>query len=350
MIKKTNKYDAVLIIPFYNEEKYIKNTLACLDRQKFSNAWCVVFIDNNSKDTTKDIISRFCTEKDIPYTIVFEPKQGTVYSRKRGLNEALKLSKDIIISTDADTMFSPQFIKSTFNDLKDGADVLVGGRTKNARIDLWKRILSKELFNWLRKIRNLEYKIFGPYFFGSHFAIKADFYKKVLMFNPEEHEKFMGEDIFLSRRCHFIGGNFRKSSLSVSAHERRVIKYQDEVFFDFVGNRPSAHQSAYGFGELNYQVLNAKEADSIKKQVLDFTTERFLWSTCDAWLFWMNTNKVHMNSYKAFIKAVDFVDIPQTIFEVDNKRKSQQNLYLAFKKSSFVKAKKQINNYLLETK
>lgn len=346
-------YNVVIVIPFYNEELYIGKTLACLSAQKVSpkTTWHVVFVDNNSTDHTARIIRAFCRQAGIFYSLIHEAKQGTVYSRTRGLLYASKISKDIIMSTDADTTFLPTFIASTLNDMNTHhSDVLSGKRIASKNVRLWKMIVAPNIVNIYRKIGNLEYTIFGPYFFGSYFAIRADFFKKIALFNPPEHELFMGEDILLSRRCYYMGASFSQSSTRVTLHPRRDIVNQEIRLANFVGNDVYSHMSKHSENELRFKSLSPKQELAIQRDLLNFETGRFIWMLEDAFLFWEKTGNIYPVALETAQKSADFIGLPFSILKSASIELNQNNAYVALCSEYFTRAKKRIASYLYENK
>jgi glycosyltransferase involved in cell wall biosynthesis len=106
-----------VVIPAYNEEKYIKACLDSLMRQEEMPGE-IILIDNNSTDKTVKIA------KDYPVRIVVEKDQGMIPARNRGFNEA---KYDIIAQTDADTILPPDWIKKIKKAFKDRKLVAVSG-------------------------------------------------------------------------------------------------------------------------------------------------------------------------------------------------------------------------------
>jgi len=86
-----------VIIPVYNEEKYIANCLKCLANQT-TKANEIIIIDNNSTDRTINVVKKFI--KKLPLKILKEKKQGIIACRNKGFNSA---KGDILVRIDADT-------------------------------------------------------------------------------------------------------------------------------------------------------------------------------------------------------------------------------------------------------
>ncbi|MCX7955942.1 MAG: glycosyltransferase family 2 protein, partial [Patescibacteria group bacterium] len=74
-----------IIIPAYNEEKYIENALKSLVNQT-EKPDEVIVVDNNCTDKTIKIAKKY--QKKLPLKIIHETKQGIAYSRNTGFNKA----------------------------------------------------------------------------------------------------------------------------------------------------------------------------------------------------------------------------------------------------------------------
>ncbi len=105
-----------LVIPVYNEEKFIGNCLNSVFNQTIIPDE-VIIVDNNSTDNTIDIASQF------PVKIVKERKQGMIPARNCGFENA---KYEIIAKTDADTVFPKNWIEKIKEQFVDGV-VAVGG-------------------------------------------------------------------------------------------------------------------------------------------------------------------------------------------------------------------------------
>ncbi len=90
-----------VIIPTYNEERYIETCLQSLIQQE-DPADEIIVVDNNSTDQTVEIASRY------PVRILHEHKQGITPTRNRGYDAA---KYDIIARTDADTIPRKDWIR-----------------------------------------------------------------------------------------------------------------------------------------------------------------------------------------------------------------------------------------------
>jgi len=90
-----------VVIPVFNEQNYIENCLRSLVSQK-EKANEIIVVDNNCSDKTIDIARKY------PVKIIKEKKQGTVFARNRGFNEA---KGEILARCDADSILPSDWIK-----------------------------------------------------------------------------------------------------------------------------------------------------------------------------------------------------------------------------------------------
>ena len=106
-----------VVIPAYNEEKFIKGCLQSLMEQE-EKADEIIVVDNNSTDKTVKIC------KEFPVEIVYEPVQGITSARNAGFDKA---AFDLIARCDADTIVPYDWIEKIKADFrKSNIDLLAG--------------------------------------------------------------------------------------------------------------------------------------------------------------------------------------------------------------------------------
>ncbi|MDO8573803.1 MAG: glycosyltransferase [Candidatus Daviesbacteria bacterium] len=161
-----------IVIPAYNEEKYIGNSLRSLQEseQKTKINYEVILVDNNSSDQTVKIAQKFA--KDMNLRIIKEDKQGRGMARARGFAEA---KGDIILSADADTIFYQGWIETLTSALKKNVAAVT---TSCKIVDC--SPLKNLLFNWLQPIMALLYRLFTGHYWlcGFSFGITKSVYEK----------------------------------------------------------------------------------------------------------------------------------------------------------------------------
>ncbi len=97
-----------VIIPSYNEEKYIGMLFGALGRQTFSNFETIV-VDGNSTDHTREISSKHAK-------VVTDSSQVIGVARNRGAKIA---RGDILVFLDADSRPSPDLLEKYYGVFKD---------------------------------------------------------------------------------------------------------------------------------------------------------------------------------------------------------------------------------------
>ena len=129
-----------VVIPCYNEESYIANTLRSLQKQITDVTYEVIVVDNNCTDATSSIA------KKLGARVVRERMPGVCAARQKGATVA---KGEIIVSTDADTVFSThwlQNIQKAF--LSDPSVVAVSGPCRYYDGPWWGKIYTHFLFGW----------------------------------------------------------------------------------------------------------------------------------------------------------------------------------------------------------
>jgi dolichol-phosphate mannosyltransferase len=142
-IQNSNK--VLIIVPTYNEGPNIETLLDQIFAQ--DDALNVLFVDDNSKDETQFLISRYAEKK--PGKIHLLPRKsklglGTAYIA--GFKWALARDFDIICEMDADLSHDPKYLKTILNlhvshDVVVGSRYIFGGGTKNWGI--FRRLVSR---------------------------------------------------------------------------------------------------------------------------------------------------------------------------------------------------------------
>ncbi len=161
-----------IVLPAFNEEKYITDTLASLlnSNQHTELSYEVILVNNNSTDKTIDLAKKF--EGKMNLKIINESKQGRGAARARGFMEA---KGDIILSADADTIFYNSWVENLSTSI-DGKHVAV---TTSGKI-LDSNKLTNYIFNKIQPVTMCLYRIyFGHYWLsGFSFGILKSVYIK----------------------------------------------------------------------------------------------------------------------------------------------------------------------------
>ena len=119
-----------ILIATYNRAAMLGDTLATLARLQPRAPWEVIVIDNNSPDSTREIVERAMPAFPVPLRYAFEREQG----RSAALNCGFRLAQgDIIVTTDDDVRVEPDWLNRIEAGLESQQCDYVGGRV----LPLW---------------------------------------------------------------------------------------------------------------------------------------------------------------------------------------------------------------------
>jgi glycosyltransferase involved in cell wall biosynthesis len=92
-----------VIIPAYNAEKFIDETIISVQQQTYSN-WEIIIVNDGSTDNTEVFISKYISERII---LICQPNAGVSIARNKGLANA---KGDYIVFFDADDLMTKDFL------------------------------------------------------------------------------------------------------------------------------------------------------------------------------------------------------------------------------------------------
>ncbi len=207
-----------VIIPVHNEEKYLENCLRHIFKQDEKPAE-IIIIDNNSSDNSIKIAQKY------PVKIVKEKKQGAVFARNRGFDEA---NSELIARCDADTLVPPDWIKRIKNNFENNKKaVALSGPSffYDLPFNLLTLFLTRVYFRALWLIQNKKHTLIGP-----NMVIKKTIWKKI----KKEvclNEKVVHEDIDLAIHINKNGGEIIYDDKLIVAISGRRIRNNPFSFF-----------------------------------------------------------------------------------------------------------------------
>lgn len=204
-----------LVIPAYNEEKYIKKCLisAFAQEDKFEE---VILVDNNSTDRTVAIAKQF------PVRIVHEPKQGMIQARNCGFDMA---HTDIIGRCDADTRLSTDWAKRAKADFENNKIDALTGPFEFYDLQPKTSHFSKAYLDVMKPILNGNEVLAGP-----NMAISRAIWKKVKSQVCLDNN-LVHEDIDLAIHIIAEGGRIMKDNKLIAEVSSRRMKKNPASFF-----------------------------------------------------------------------------------------------------------------------
>ena len=144
-----------LVIPVYNEEKIIGDTIQTVKTFMENNFddYEVIFINDGSKDDTLKIISEFISDNDKIKVISYEKNKGKGGAVRTGM---LAAEGDIIFYTDCDLAYGLEILKDGYKVFEKNieADILIGSRRKHkdgyASYTVLRKIMSVVFYMFLK--------------------------------------------------------------------------------------------------------------------------------------------------------------------------------------------------------
>jgi glycosyltransferase involved in cell wall biosynthesis len=207
-----------VVLPVFNEEKYVAKCLTSLENQ-IVPADEIIVVNNNCNDQTINIAKKFKVR------IVKESKQGISYARNRGFNEA---KYEIIGRIDADSILPRDWVKRVKHDFAkykiDGLTGPVIFYDFSFKTPAYAQIYL-ELFRLIQKGKDT---LIGP-----NMAITKKIWNKikddVCMDNTKVHE-----DIDLAIHLVKAGGKIRADDkLIAHCSARRLLKHPQQFFIEY---------------------------------------------------------------------------------------------------------------------
>jgi len=196
-----------VVVPAYNEEKYIKRTLESLKKQSLK-PYEVIVVDNGSTDKTKEI-SELLGAK-----VILEKNKGIGFARRAGFKAA---SGDVIATTDADTILSADWLFKISNAFLKNKEIIAVGGPYKFDTDKYKIIIKTVSLIWIFGDRILNW---GNNIPGVNMAVSKEAYQKSGGFK----KIYYFEDLDLSLRLKRIGKVLFLRNLEVTTSFRRYIK------------------------------------------------------------------------------------------------------------------------------
>lgn len=196
-----------VIVPAYNEEKYIKACLEALTNQELK-ADEIIVVDNNCTDNTAKIAEEYNA------TIVQEKKQGLIYARNKAFNTA---RYEIIARCDADAKVPKDWIKKIRHQFEYRAIDALTGSVIFYDLPFKSPVFANIFLSIMKFLQNGKDTLIGP-----NMAIKKSIWQKIKD-NVCLDDKRVHEDIDLAIHILKSGGVIKvDTSLIVEISGRRI--------------------------------------------------------------------------------------------------------------------------------
>lgn len=195
-----------VIIPSYNEEKYIEETLKSLKRQNYGN-FEVIVVDSSADDKTRKISEKYADKT------IYLNERGIAKARNAGAGNA---TGDIFVFTDADTMLKDGALKEICMAFEDPKVVGVCGY-----LEVESSFLNRLLFTVVSESVWILAKLNLPLFYGMCVSYRREVFEKIKGF---DERLVTTEDLDVSRRASRFGKCVLSKKVRVVTSARRVEK------------------------------------------------------------------------------------------------------------------------------
>lgn len=133
-----------IVVPIYNAEKYIENTVKCITNQTHSNIE-IILVDDGSKDQSLKIIKNL-SKKEKRIKVVHQENKGVSAARNKGISLA---TGEYLTFVDADDFLEPKACEILYNNIKKyNSDISIASVKK---INIANHIVSPQQTNKIYK-------------------------------------------------------------------------------------------------------------------------------------------------------------------------------------------------------
>ncbi|MBM5570024.1 MULTISPECIES: glycosyltransferase family 2 protein [Deefgea] len=150
-----NKKLLSIVVPCFNEEEVISETFKRL------NIFCqelkdlnfeIIFIDDGSKDKTRELLKKFAADDARVKVIFFARNFGHQIAVTAGIDAALG---DAVVLIDADLQDPPEVVHQMIDKWRDGYDVVYGTRTERPGESAFKLATARSFYRLLNKLSDV---------------------------------------------------------------------------------------------------------------------------------------------------------------------------------------------------
>ncbi len=144
-----------IIVPLYNEELVINQSYKRIKEvmDSTNESYEIVFVNDGSKDRTREIAEEICSRDDNIKLINFSRNFGHQAAITAGMDLALG---DAIIVIDADLQDPPEVMLKMIEKWKEGYEVVYGKRVKREGETFFKKFTARVYYRLLRRMTTVD--------------------------------------------------------------------------------------------------------------------------------------------------------------------------------------------------
>lgn len=243
-----------IVIPLYNKEKFIKNTIISVLRQSYKK-FELIIVDDGSTDNSVNVVKSI---SDSRIRIISKQNEGVSKTRNRGVKEA---KGEYIFFLDADDYLVPEALKTLYNLMKSypKKDIYVASYIEKNDVGLIhkKNIckISGNVYNPLKSLwkREISSRVGCSLILKNHIFINGGFRTDISLYEDfdfivkmEEHASLAcSKDIILEYRRGNEGLSFKKVPIEHELVGSLILKnysgYRKKIMADYLFRRFLKH-------------------------------------------------------------------------------------------------------------
>lgn len=279
-----------VIVPIYNAEKHLSDTIDCIINQTYDNIE-IILINDGSKDKSKEIIDKYKKKYSNKVIAVHQENQGVSITRNNGLKY---VTGYYVTYMDNDDLINKNYIEEYVKANDNDYDIIIGGYIR-------KTYQGKTLFT--RKLKN---DVISPYI---QLACWGKLYK--YSFIKENNIKFLdtkiADDFYFNILAYKktskikiidnVGYQWMYNDQSLSNNENKKLQYVDELIktLDKVNQDVSIKDAILEYFYIRtviYYILFSSKKVTYKKVIFEYK-KLFNWLK-------LNTTNYKKNKYVGF--------------------------------------------------
>ena len=139
--KKNREFDIDIIIPIYNSEKYIIETLESFEKSSYKQ-YRLILVNDGSTDNTEFLIKKYIQEKNnnLNIKLILQENLGREEARNEGIKN---IEAKYVLFFDSDDLIEKEALNLLKKNIEQGYD-LVFGSYRKIGMSIFKEYIQKE--------------------------------------------------------------------------------------------------------------------------------------------------------------------------------------------------------------
>jgi glycosyltransferase involved in cell wall biosynthesis len=234
---KTGNRKFSVVMPAYNAEKTIGESILSVQRQIYQD-WELIVVDDHSSDNTSDVVSQIQRSDDRITLIRSSRNYGVAKTRNQALANA---EGQYLAFLDADDTWTSDKLNHQYSAFKAGAKVVFGS---------YRRVFKNNTYQVVRAKPRIDEKIFVYYNPIGNLTGAYDRSIGVVEQKSVRHEDYLMWYEIVRRSRYAVGineilGDYRVSSTSLSSNKFKAAKWHWQILRDEM--KLSGGQATVGF-------------------------------------------------------------------------------------------------------